>query len=87
MARDVLPVLARLTVDVARQVKVELVLLNLRDGDHACIFWDIGPLVEDIHDLVDVHAAQPVLGAVLHEAAAGVDHEDALARLGILPCR
>ena len=25
-----------------------------------------------------------VLGAILHEAAAGVDHEDAFARLGVL---
>ena len=48
------------------------------------IFRDVEPFVEDVHDLVDVHAAQPVLGAVLHEATTGVDHEDALARLGIL---
>ena len=34
--------------------------------------------------LWDIHIAQPVLGAVLHEAAAGVDHENALTRLGIL---
>ena len=40
--------------------------------------------VEDVDDLVDVLRAQAVLGAVLHEAAAGVDHEDALAGLGVL---
>ncbi len=40
--------------------------------------------VEDIDDLVDVLRAQAVLGAVLHEAAAGVDHEDALAGVGVL---
>ena len=84
MARDVLSVLGCLTVDVAWQVEVELVLLDLREGHHACIFRDIEPFVEDVHDLVDVHTAQPVLGAVLHEATTGVDHEDALARLGIL---
>ena len=84
MTRDVLPVLGRLAVDVARQIEVELVLLDLREGHHACIFRDIEPLVENIHDLVDVHAAQAVFGAVLHEATTGVDHEDALARLGIL---
>ena len=39
---------------------------------------------EDVHDLVDVLGAQAVLGAVLHEAAAGVDHEDALAGLRVL---
>ena len=51
---------------------------------HARIFRDFQLLVEDIHDLVDVLGAQAVLGAILHEAAAGVDHEDALARLGVL---
>ena len=33
---------------------------------------------------MDVLVAQAVLGAVLHEAAAGIDHEDALAGVGIL---
>ena len=33
---------------------------------------------------MDVLGAQAVLGAVLHEAAAGVDHEDALAGVGVL---
>ena len=33
---------------------------------------------------MDVLGAQAVLGTVLHEAAAGVDHEDALAGLGVL---
>ena len=41
-------------------------------------------LVEDVHDLVDVHAAQTVLGAILHEAAAGVNHEDTLAGVRVL---
>jgi len=61
-----------------------LVLLDLLEGDHACVFQNVEPLVEHVHDLVDVHAAQAVLGAVLHEAAAGVDHEDALAGLGFI---
>ena len=42
------------------------------------------PLVEDIHDLVNILRAQAVLGTILHVARAGVDHEDALARLRIL---
>ena len=54
------------------------------EGDHARVFRDVEPLVEDVHDLVDVLGAQAVLGAVLHEAAAGVDHEDALAGVGVL---
>ena len=33
---------------------------------------------------MDVLGAQPVLVAVLHEALAGVDHEDAGAGVGIL---
>ena len=33
---------------------------------------------------MDVLGAQAVLGAVLHEARAGVDHEDALAGVGVL---
>ena len=33
---------------------------------------------------MDVLSAEAVLGAVLHEARAGVDHEDALAGLGVL---
>jgi hypothetical protein len=32
---------------------------------------------------MQVHVAQPVLGAVLDESAAGVDHEDALAVVGV----
>ena len=37
-----------------------------------------------IHDLVNVLSAQAVLGAVLHEATARVDHEDALASVRVL---
>src|SRR5258708_10311814 len=84
VAGDVLHVLWRLAVDVAWQIEVELVLLDLSEGDHARVFRDVEPLVEDVHDLVDVHAAQAVLRAVLHEAAARVDHEDALAGLSVL---
>ena len=62
----------------------QLVPLDLREGDHPRVFRDVEPLVEDVHDLVDVHVAQAVLGAVLHEAATGVDHKDALAGLGVL---
>ena len=39
---------------------------------------------EDVDDLVDVLLAQAVLGAILHEALAGVDHEDAPARRVLL---
>ena len=79
VALDVLQVFGRLAVDVARQVEIEVVLLDLLDADHARVLGNFEPLVEHIDDLVDVLRAQAVLGAVLHEAAAGVDHEDALA--------
>ena len=84
VALDVLEVLGLLAVDVARQVEVEIVLLDLLEADHARVFREFEPLVEDIDDLVDVLGAEAVLGAVLHEAAAGVDHEDALAGVGVL---
>ena len=87
VAGDVLQVLGGLAVDVARQVEVEVVPLDLLDADHARIARDFEPAGEDVHDLVDVLGAQAVLGAVLHEAAAGVDHEDALAGVGVRACR
>ena len=87
MALDVLNVLGLLAVDVARDVEVELVLLDLSERDHAGVLWKLQPPVEDIHDLVDVHGAEAVLVAVLHEARAGVDHEDAFAGCGRLPYR
>ncbi len=62
VARDVLQVLGRLAVDVARQVEVELVLLDLREGDHARVFRDFELPVEDVHDLVDVLARRRFLG-------------------------
>src|SRR6266446_9988115 len=37
---DVLEVFGLLAVDVARQVEVELVLLNLLDADHPRILWN-----------------------------------------------
>ena len=84
MTRDILHVFGRLTVDVARQVQVELVALDLLERNHARIFIDLQPLVEHIHDLVNILRAQAVLGTILHVARAGVDHEDAFAGLCIL---
>ena len=84
MPRDVLHVLGLLAVDVARDVEVELVPLDLVEAHHARVLRDLQPPGEDIHDLVDVLLAQAVLGAVLHETRAGIHHEDALAGVGIL---
>jgi hypothetical protein len=84
MTRDVLKVFMRLAVDVAREVEVELVLLDLLEAHHASVFLDFEPLGEDIDDLVNVLGAEAVLGAILHKACAGIDHEDALAGVGAL---
>src|SRR4029450_3288838 len=83
-SRDVLYVLRLLAVNVARQVEVELLFLDLRKADQARVFGNVELPGEDIDDLVDVLGAQTVLGAVLHVAAAGIDHEDTLARVDIL---
>jgi hypothetical protein len=84
---DVLQVLRLGAVDVARDVQVVVVGLDLGQGHHARSTGHLELAVEGVHDLVDVLVAQAVLVAVLHEAPAGVDHEDARAALGVLPCR
>jgi hypothetical protein len=84
VAGDVLQVLGCLAVDVAWQVEVELILLDLLDADGAGIPGHFEPPREDVHDLMYVLGAQAVLGSVLHEALARVDHEDALAGVGVL---
>ncbi len=86
MAVDVLQVLRLGAVDVAREVEVEVVLrvADLRQRHHARVARDFGLAREDIDDLVDVLGAETVLVAVLHEALRGVDHEDALAGMGVL---
>src|SRR5439155_19772756 len=53
VTRDVLEVLGYLAVDVARQIEIEVVLLNLLEGDHPRVLRDFELLVEDVHDLVN----------------------------------
>ena len=84
VAFDVLEVFRLLAIDVAGEVEVEFVFLDFHEGDHASIFRNITLLVKDIYDLVDVLGAEAVFWAVLHEARAGVDHEDALPGVSIL---
>ena len=85
MGVNVLQVLRLGAVDVARDVEVEVVLrvADLGQRHHARIPWDFELPVEGIHDLVDVLGAEAVLVAVFHEALGGVDHEDALAGMGV----
>ena len=70
---DVLNIFGLLTVDIARDVQVEFVLLDFLDADHSRVFWYLQPLVEYIDDLVNVHVAQAILVAVFEVAAAGGD--------------
>ena len=73
MPLDVLNIFGLLTVDIARDVQVEFVLLDFLDADHSRVFWYLQPLVEYIDDLVNVHVAQAILVAVFEVAAAGGD--------------
>src|SRR5690606_33831145 len=57
----------------------ELVPRNLGVGHEAAVALDLGLARERVDDAVDVLGAEPVLGTVLPEAAAGVDHEHAFA--------
>ena len=84
---DVLEVLRLGAVDVAREVEVVVVLRvgDLADGHHAGVAGIALILAgEGIDDLVEVLLAEAVLRAVLFEALAGINHEDALTRLGVL---
>ena len=83
VALDILNILCLLVVDVAGKVEVEVVFLNLVDADHAGVFRKFKLPGEDIDNLVEIHVAQPVLGAILHVACACVDHEDAFAGMSI----
>src|SRR5665213_86767 len=84
VASNVLHVFGRLAIDVARQVEVELVLLDFLKANHARIPGHFEASGENVHDFVNVLGTQTVLGTVLHEAAIGIDHEYALARRGAL---
>jgi hypothetical protein len=79
MRLDVLQVFRFGAVDVARQVEVEGIGLDLGQGHHARVLGDLHLPVEGVHDLVDVLSAEAVLVAILHEGFAGIDHEDAAA--------
>lgn len=84
MSLDVLPVLGLLAVDIAREVEVVVVLLDLGERHGARITRNIERLGKSIDNLVDILGAESVLRPVLHEALRGVDHEDAPARLSVL---
>lgn len=61
---NVLNVYRLLAIDIARDVQVEFVLLDLLDADHTRVFGNLQPLVKDIDNPVDVDVAQAVLVTV-----------------------
>src|ERR1022692_431503 len=83
MGFDVLDVFGLAAIDVAWDVEIEVVLFDLLDADHAGVFGDFETAVEDIDDFVDVHGAETVLVAVLEEAGASIDDENAFAGVGV----
>lgn len=68
VAADVLDVLGLLGVDVAGQVEIEVVFLDLIQRDEAGVAGVLLGIGEDIDDLVQVALAEAVLVAVLDEA-------------------
>lgn len=85
MSLDVLNILGLLTVNVTRDIEIEVVLLDLLDTHHAGVFGYLQPLVEDIDDLVQVAVTQAVLVAIFQVATAGVHHEDPVGARRALP--
>jgi hypothetical protein len=79
VAVDVLQILRLGRVDVARQIEAPVVLRvgDLLEGHHPGVARHVDLPAKGVHDPVDVLLARPVLVAVLDEALAGVDQEDA----------
>src|SRR5262245_14374109 len=83
---NVLEILEFGAVDVSRQVQVKIILRihDLRDWNHPRVSRRFELARECVHDAMDVLRAETVLIAVLDEAFRGIDHEDALAGLGVV---
>ena len=84
MTADVLDILGFLGIDIARQIEIEVVLRDLVMRHQPRIAGVCFRVGEDVDDLMQIALTQPVLGAVLNEALAGIDHEDALADGGVV---
>src|SRR5690606_13104151 len=80
---NILKVFSLLAVDIAWKVEVELVLLYFLKTNHSRVLWDLSLPCENIHYLMDILSTKTVLGAVLHETCAGIDHKNALAVLSL----
>jgi len=84
MPFNVLDVLCFRGVDVAGDIKVEIVLFNLLHTDHSRVFGQFQSPFENIDDLMDVLSTKPILVPVLQESFAGINHENAFANVCIL---
>ena len=84
MACNILNILGLLTINVARDIEVEIILLDLGDRDHARVCRHLKLRGEDINNLVNILGAQPILGAILDKARTGINHKDTRAREGVL---
>jgi hypothetical protein len=73
-----------LAVDVARQVQVEVVLLDLVNADHAGILGDSSRRLKTSTIRWMSCSRRRFLGPSFMKPCAGVDHEDALAGVGVL---
>lgn len=63
-------------IDVARDVEIESVLLDLLEGDHARVFLDILARGMSLNDLIDMLSAKTVLGLALDEVATRIDEDN-----------
>lgn len=70
VAFDVLEGFGFLTVDVAGEVEVEVILFDLSEGDHAGMLRDLETFVENTDDFADVLVAKAVFVAILIGAPA-----------------
>ena len=79
MASDVLNIFGLLGVDIARQIQVVIVLLNLVMWHESGIAGMLLGIREHIDNLVQVTLPETILVAVFDEAFAGINHEDPFA--------
>src|SRR5208282_2772345 len=81
MTVNILQILRFGAVNIARQVKVEVVprITDFCHRYHARITWNLDLACKDVYDPVDVLGTQAIFRSIFHEASGGVDHEYAFA--------
>ena len=84
MRSDIVQIFRLGTVDIARNIQIVRILLNLGHTDHTRILRQIELAIEHIHNLMYILVAQTILVAILHIAFTGIDHKDTRASRSIL---